>query len=81
MNGKWRCDICNRLRVDKKIAVHSIDISSRYDLPHGMAVMNVKYCNDNAICEAKARNKANEDATMSGVTDAKTEKTTEDPVS
>jgi len=49
----WNCEICGRRRHDRYISVISYPLK---DLPG--AERNVKYCNDDEDCVAKARGKA-----------------------
>lgn len=50
----WSCHVCHKEREDGKISVLKKDISSRWNLPAGTAVQNVRYCNDNEDCIRKA---------------------------
>ncbi len=52
---KFRCDICNVMRLDKFISVMSYDVSSNFNLKVGMMMVNVSYCNDNKGCMDKAK--------------------------
>ena len=38
----WTCQICKRKRPDKKIKVHTYLVKRM--------IVNIKYCNDNALC-------------------------------
>lgn len=49
----WRCDICREERPDDKISVHKVDL---YPDRPGVAIRNVKYCNDRSACQAGAIN-------------------------
>lgn len=56
----WKCDICRRERPDAKISVHKVDIGPK-NLPPGTMCRNVKFCNDNHLCEQAAKNWSEED--------------------
>lgn len=49
----WKCDMCGKTRPDAKISVLTYPLK---DLPH--AERNLKYCNDDQWCLAKAKLKA-----------------------
>lgn len=51
----WRCDACNKRRMDGFIAVHKIVLGHYED---GMPIghRNFKYCKDDATCFQVAKN-------------------------
>ncbi len=50
----WKCHICGKERPDDKISVYKVDLGVEQGLPPGVMSMNVRYCNDNPDCIAKA---------------------------
>jgi len=55
MIDTWNCDICKKEREDEFISVFKHDRSEEHDLPEGTFTENVKYCNDDLDCSAKAK--------------------------
>ncbi len=53
----WRCHICKKMRLDKMISVAVHDCSADVDAPKGTMIANVRYCNDNPDCKAKAESR------------------------
>jgi len=51
----WTCHICGKERADNNISVFTADFSMKYGLPSGTMQQNVRYCNDNPVCEEKAK--------------------------
>ena len=51
----WRCDICRMERPDAFISVHKVDLGIP-KFPPGLAIRNVKYCNDKPACKQGAEN-------------------------
>lgn len=45
----WRCHICGKTRPDDKISVFQKTYKDEIEI-----LINVRYCNDNSDCEAKA---------------------------
>lgn len=54
MSETWSCHICRVVRPDAAISVISVDTSGAFGLPRGTMHQNIRYCNDNASCEAAA---------------------------
>ena len=58
--ASWECAVCKKLREDKFIGVIKHDISKESGCDkEGYVTVNIKYCNDNDDCIAKAINKMN----------------------
>lgn len=53
-NITWTCHICGKERPDDKISVFTKDLSASRGLPPGTMKANVRYCNDNPRCCARA---------------------------
>ncbi len=50
----WECEVCKRTRPDKAISVHKVDLSEAFGIAVGTCMRNIKYCNDNGTCHARA---------------------------
>ncbi len=54
MSIEFRCEVCNRMRPNKLISVHKVDLGTARNLPAGSLMRNVNYCNDSDTCLAGA---------------------------
>ena len=50
----WKCQICGKKRPDAQISVYSEDTSKAFGLKPGTMKVNVRYCNDNPVCQEQA---------------------------
>ena len=50
MDITWTCHICKEERPDQFISVRQHDVSGRYELPAGVMMENIRYCNDRPAC-------------------------------
>lgn len=51
----FTCHVCGRERPDAAISVSKHDVSGKYNLPTGTMFENIRYCNDDPTCTARAK--------------------------
>ena len=52
MSIQFRCEACNRMRPNKLISVHKVDLGKAQNLPPGSLIRHLNYCNDSETCFA-----------------------------
>ena len=51
----WKCEICQSIRPDALIGIHTVDASAEAGMPTGTLVRNVRYCVDRPSCREGAQ--------------------------